>query len=355
MALSSEDGANESRAVPGQREIGRRVDVLAVVGACVPERQELAERLARSRGRVLLPARRLRAEPEVLEEAVSLLARMPAQTGLVIEHPLETPTMELIGSLSDPAMPTRLSAVICVVDVMHLLQDLDAEEFIELHDGSRHAGRADLMVQQIEYASEIVLVNTGSVSLQQLLRLEALLSALSPRADIRHGQVSSDLTLGEYSQEQTRAGWVSVLNDDFHPVVTSSGVDVLRYEQLRPFHPGRLYSALETFLFGSGAGEVVRSAGFCRLATRPHVTAQWDHVGSGIAMEPLAYDHQLGDEDEVLSFGQEIAIVGLGLDRQSLTAALDGAALNDDELAAGPMVWSTLPDPFPQWRIVPNI
>lgn len=353
MGLSAEDAAEESGV--GPQGIGRRVDVVAVVGACGPERQEQAERLSRAQERVLLPARRLRAEPQILDQAVSLLARMPAETGLVVEHPLETPTMELIGSLADPAMPTRLSGVICVVDATHLLEDLRAEQIIPLSDGVHHSARADLMIQQIEYASEVVLVNTGAVPLQTILRLEALVSALSPRATVHHAADVSGAEPQEYAQEQTRAGWVSVLNGDFHPMVTSADVGVLRYDQLRPFHPGRLHSVLENFFFSDGAGEVVRSAGFCRLATRPHVTAQWDHVGTGMSLEPLDFDHQLREEDEVLSFGQEIAVFGLGLDRRRLTEALDEAALDDDELAAGPMLWSTFPDPFPEWRIAPNL
>ncbi|MDZ5078841.1 GTP-binding protein [Nesterenkonia sp. HG001] len=352
MDLSSEEA-------PEAGGIGRRVDVVAVVGACGPERQEHAERLATSEGRVLLPARRLRTEPEVLDQAVSLLGRMRATSGLVVEHPLETPAMEIIGMLADPSMPTRLSAVICVVDATHLVTDLEAEDFVPLLDGTHHAARAELMVQQIEYASEIVLVNTAGLSARRIHTLEALLSALSPQASVSCAETRAaeprPVHEEEYSQEQTRAGWVSLLNADFDPSIRSEDVTVVHYEQLRPFHPGRLHAVLETYLFERGAGQVVRSAGFCRLATRPHVTAQWDHVGAGFALEPLSFDHQMRTEDEVLAFGQELAIFGLGLDADRLTAALDEAALDDDELAAGPMLWATFPDPFPDWRTAPNL
>lgn len=355
MEISPED-------TPRGARIGGRVDVVAVVGACAPERQDLAERLARTEDRVLLPARRMRADPEVLDQAVSLLGRMHAKQGLVVEHPLEMPAMEIIGTLADPTMPTRLSAVVCVVDAVHLLEDLQAEEFVPLPDGSHHAARAELMVQQVEYASEIVLVNTEGMSARRIRTLEALLSALSPRAalhrDSAHRQTMPQAgarSAPEYSQEQTRAGWVCQLNGDFAPAVASDDVAVLRYEQLRPFHPGRLHAVLETFFFERGAGQVLRSAGFCRLATRPHVTAQWDHVGAGFALEPVSFDHQMREGDELLSFGQDLAVVGLGLDTRRLTAALDEAVLDDDELGAGPMAWSTFPDPFPDWRTAPNL
>ncbi|WCM55102.1 hypothetical protein [Microbacterium sp. EF45047] len=53
-------------------------------------------------------------------------------------------------------------------------------------------------------------------------------------------------------------------------------------------------------------------------------------------------------------FGQDIGFIGLDLDAPALLAALDGAALDDAELAAGPREWCTYPDPFPAWHVVPD-
>lgn len=95
---------------------------------------------------------------------------------------------------------------------------------------------------------------------------------------------------------------------------------------------------------------LVRSAGFCRLATRPHVTAQWEHAGRMFALNPLTGDDRLADDDELLAVGQDLALIGLRVEPNRLAAALDDAALTDAELAAGPTAWAGFADPFPVWQ-----
>jgi G3E family GTPase len=97
-------------------------------------------------------------------------------------------------------------------------------------------------------------------------------------------------------------------------------------------------------------GNVVRSAGFCRLATRPHITAQWEHVGRMISLEPLTSDERLVEGEELLAVGQDIAFIGIDVDQDALAAALDDVALTDDELAEGPAAWAGFEDPFPVWQ-----
>lgn len=141
----------------------------------------------------------------------------------------------------------------------------------------------------------------------------------------------------------------SVLNDDFAAHMTDARVSAFRYEQVRPLHPGRLMAVLDRI--GQGEfGVVVRSAGFCRLATRPQITAQWEHTGQMFTLTPLSDDTRLADDDELLSVGQDLAFIGLHLAEDRLAAALDDAALTDAELAAGPTVWARFADPFPAWQ-----
>ena len=66
-------------------------------------------------------------------------------------------------------------------------------------------------------------------------------------------------------------------------------------------------------------------------------------------LSPLTLDHGLGADDEILAFGQDLAFIGLDIDEASLRRALDDAALTDEELVAGPMVWAGFPDAFPAW------
>lgn len=131
--------------------------------------------------------------------------------------------------------------------------------------------------------------------------------------------------------------------------MTEPRVTGFRYEQLRPLHPGRLKALLDERIERGAFGRLVRSTGFCRLATRPRATLQWDHVGRTIAFHLAAIDDGFRSDEEMLAVGQDLAFIGIDLDRVALVRALDEAALTDGELAAGPEAWASFADPFPTW------
>lgn len=332
------------------------VDVIVVVGACGPERRSYARRLARLTGRAFFPASGLTGSPDAVREAAALASWTDPAAGAVVELPGEVAATELIGEFADAEGRTRLLGLVCVVDAAHVLDDLHRDDHLPLRDAADGlaaplVARAQLMVAQIEYASSIVLVNWASLATTDLALIMALLNHLSPRARLRvHREVAEGLEHGEsYSVEQDRPGWLGLLNDDFDPHMTDRRVSALRYEQARPLHPGRLERLLDDRIEPGEFGRVIRSAGFCRLATRPGIVAQWEHVGRVISLTPVAIDDRLEDDEELLALGQDLAIIGLGLDHERLIAALDEAALTDAELAAGPAEWAAFPDPFPAW------
>lgn len=330
--------------------------VIAVVGACGPEREGYARRLAPLTGRTLIPASRVRSAPDPAHEAVARAAEEDPLGGAVVELPVEVPVTELIGAFADPAARARLLGLVCVADAAHLLDDLQRDDHIVLGDrGSGAAERleatAQLIVTQLEYASTIVLVNWEPLAPAELAVTMALVSHLSPRARLRlHHPMTERLELDEpYPAAQDRAGWVCLLNGDFDPHMTDRRVSALRYEQLRPLHPGRLLHLLDERIERGEFGRVVRSAGFCRLATRPGIVGQWEQVGRVISLNPVAVDVGLSADEELLAFGQDLAVIGIDLDHARLAAALDDAALTDEEMAAGPAAWSGFADPFPAW------
>ncbi|MEZ5214364.1 MAG: hypothetical protein R2692_06365 [Microbacterium sp.] len=87
--------------------------------------------------------------------------------------------------------------------------------------------------------------------------------------------------------------------------MTDARVSAFQQEQVRPLHPGRPWRCST----GSGRASSAssRSAGFCRLATRPHITAQWEHTGQMFTLTPLSDDTRLADDDE-FSVGQDLAL-----------------------------------------------
>ncbi|NUS43567.1 MAG: cobalamin biosynthesis protein CobW, partial [Mycobacteriaceae bacterium] len=89
---------------------------------------------------------------------------------------------------------------------------------------------------------------------------------------------------------------------------------------------------------------LLRSKGFCWIASRPELVAIWSQAGPNLTFEPAA---QWGSIDE--EPGQEIVFIGVKLHRDRIRAAFDAALLTDAELAAGPVGWRAYPDPFPAW------
>lgn len=335
------------------------IGVIAVVGVCRPERQGYARRLAASTGRALLPASQVAVSPDPAHEAVILAFRKDPATGAVLELPDEVPVTDVIGAFADHEPHARLLGLVCVADAAHLLDDLHRDDHVALRDAesgaaARLEASAQLAVTQLEYASTIVLVNWAPLSPEELAVVMALVNHLSPRARLRlHREGTSHLEFLEfdepYSAGQDRAGWICLLNGDFDPHMTDRRVSALRYEQIRPLHPGRLQHLLDERIEPGEFGLVVRSAGFCRLATRPGVVGQWEHVGRVISLNPLAIDTALSGDEELLALGQDLAFIGIGLDHAGLAAALDEAALTDDEIVAGPSAWAGFADPFPAW------
>jgi G3E family GTPase len=335
----------------------KQVDVIAVVGTCGPERSRYAARLAENTARALVPSARLNLEPDPTS-AASFVAEWTEQAaGVVIEFPPAVAVTEIIGALAAPEGPTRLVSVICLVDAMHLLKDLFVDDFIasghnEKGQPQDYIARASLTVTQIEHATMVVLVGWEAIETPELSTLMALLSVLNPSARIRLDQGGTDPIDNSQSctREHDRAGWVRVLNDNANPHITDPRVSSLHYEQVRPFHPQRLSAVLMKRFEDGEFGQVVRSVGFCRLATHSEQTLQWDHVGRTIAFHLVTTNDDEDTPDDPITLGQDLAFIGLDLDHSKLTTALNEALLTDGEFATGASAWRLYPDPFPSWN-----
>lgn len=322
---------------------------VVVVGVCAPERQSYAERLARAIDGHLLPL--FGGRPDAGQHPVELPSAHPSIT----RRPAEI-VADLASELDLPHLPLAQgpdASVICVVDTVHLGHDLrdgapliaDAPEGDDRRDFGSRARRA---ASYIEGATLIAFVNWESTPTAELSLLMALASHLNPTARVRLSRgPTEDLHALHASPRSApplleRAGWVHSLNDEHDPYMTDPRVTTVRYEQPRPFHPARLHTALDVIESGHH-GLVLRSAGFCRLASRTGILARWDQVGSALWIDPLSTDV------ETASTVQDLAVTGLDLDHEGLRTALDDATVTDDELTAGPTAWWRFSDPFPAW------
>lgn len=322
---------------------------ILVVGVCAPERRRYAQRLAELTGQRIVGATggRRHGQGLVLDHAT---ADAPRGRAVVIDAATDVDAAHLAGAEID-GVP--LFGIICVVDAAHLLDDLTSEEALVAGappgDDRRDIGAwARQSAALIELADVVAFVGWEVCDTPTLSLLMSLASHLSPMARIRLSrQLSDDLralreAAADGAGRHERAGWVRALDQEHDPYMTDRRVTTFRYEQLRPFHPQRLTPALDE-IASRRWGTVIRSVGFCRLATRPTLLGRWEQAGSAMWIEPIPPD------DSLSAIGQEIALTGWDLDVRSLVALLDDAALTDEEFAAGPAAWRNYTDPLPQW------
>ncbi|WP_129660747.1 GTP-binding protein [Rothia uropygialis] len=339
--------------------------VIAVIGTCEPERRLHAQYLAHETGQELIHAKRLGVAMDPVREATSVIP-WTLSSEVVVEYPIQAPIQDIIGSLVDPEEPTRLGGVVCVLDATHFFGELnrsDQVEHLEMHHGTAFTAmtaRALLASQHIEYCSTALIVNWQRLPPEELSLIKAVIGELSPLARVvlqgdeqwmrelaRTDAKGENSLPDQQSDIHIRPGWVAHLNGQHASRHRNPRVASMRYSNPRPFHPIRLKQVLDEHIEPGESGIVVRSCGFCRLATRQGITAHWSQTGAVMSIEPLARDTDTFTEP--LSFGQDIVLTGIDLQPTALTRALDEATLNDRELLSDPETWRYMPDPFPVW------
>ncbi|MGF2946300.1 GTP-binding protein [Mycobacterium sp. Lab-001] len=245
----------------------------------------------------------------------------------------------------------RLDTMVTVVDASTFLRELARGE--ALADRHLAAGEgdvrtiADLLVDQVEFADVILLNKTDLVSAKTNATVAAVLRRLNPAAKIvptEHGRValSEVLDTGLFDPELAAEspGWADEIADGHVPETEEYGISSVTFQARRPLHPQRLNAALEQ-LQG-----LLRSKGFCWIASRPDVAAIWSQAGPNLMIEPAQY-WSTADFPP----GQEIVFIGVKLDRNRVLELMHAALLTDSEMAEGPQRWVDYADPLPSWSL----
>ncbi|GGK51908.1 GTP-binding protein [Nocardia camponoti] len=292
---------------------------------------------------------------EDLIEAVARLARDGRFDQLVIESTGISEPMPVAAtfdwefedgfSLGDIA---KLDTMVTVVDASTFLAELVRGEALAARNLEAGEGDsrtiADLLVDQVEFADVILISKADLVSANAAATVEATVRRLNSRAHIvraERGKIALDevLSTGRYNPivAAESDGWAEELAGGHTPETEEYGISSITYTADRPFHPQRLFDALAQMR------GVLRSKGFCWLATRPDLAAIWSQAGPNLTFEPGAWWAELE-----LPAGQEIVFIGVHLDGPRVRRALDAALLTETEFA-DPTGWHTLPDPIPTW------
>ncbi|MFJ2900463.1 CobW family GTP-binding protein [Streptomyces sp. NPDC087218] len=215
----------------------------------------------------------------------------------------------------------------------------------------------DTWARQLEYASAVALVDNDRANQED----RALVSQLHPTAPqaAAGSKELVKLALAGFDVEAAGAGQ--------HPACAllpqeaeEAGVSTLVWRRHRPFHPERLYDALEDLSCAAA-----RSRGRFWLADRPDTLLSWDAAGGALCVEnngpwlaslpDAAWDMvppvrraaaALDWHPEHGDCCQHLVFTSPGLDRDGLTALLDSCLLTDDEYEAGRAAWKNLPAAF---------
>lgn len=355
------------------------VDAIVVFGTHAGDRHRVASALVLEQNRTLVELSERGSMAGFVEQLRTAVrdaiepdsTRQNGNSDILIELPATAHAPDVIGLLVTPhaisGTALRLSSVVTVVDIARLTSALSDDDYVAFPGeadggGTLLTANALLTVLHVEYSTEVLVVNWFGLDPAALEVELALVNHLNPTARVSlwpAAPTARSSRQREIGTEWSSAGWIRVLNDQHTPYLTHPRVSAFRYEQFRPFHPGRLSDLLDTDFDGGQFGWIVRSAGFCRFATRHGRIAHWTQVGCMITFDPRdLFGRQRGADDvaepadtEILAIGQDIAFIGIDLDAPSLTAALDACVLTDSELLAGPDRWAAFADPFPEWPL----
>lgn len=278
-------------------------------------------------------------------------------------------------SLSDVA---RLDTMVTVVDAAHLLANYASEDFLsdrgEVADADDERPLVHLLVDQIEFADVIILNKIDVAGRHEVEAARTIIRSLNADARIietSHARVDPrdilDTGLFDFDAAYRHPTWFKELNGfkDHVPETEEFGITSFVYRARGPFEPAKLHA-----FFNRSWPGVVRAKGFFWLATRPQYVGQVSQAGALVRHEAMGYwwaavpKKSWPDDSALLArienswhklWGdrrQEIVFIGTReMDKAALTSELDACLL---ELPNAGQIdsrnWSSLPDPFPEWR-----
>lgn len=277
-------------------------------------------------------------------------------------------------SLGDLA---AIDTMVTVVDAANILKDYSSTDF--LADRGESLGADDqrplvqLLVDQIEFADVIILNKVSMVSPTDRDVVRQLIRSLNTDAEIIEtdfSNVALSQVLGtgrfDFEKAHQHPHWAKELYGfaDHAPESETYGIESFVYSARRPFDPEKFHAFLN-----SSWPNVVRAKGFFWIATRPEWMAELSQAGALVRHERMGRwwaavpEAQRPQSQEVLQYletvwdhaygdrRQEIVFIGIGMDRDALTARLD-ACLTDPPALDGPghiRPRTDLADPFPAW------
>lgn len=215
---------------------------------------------------------------------------------VIIETSGSTHPWPLIEEISRRPRSYVIDSFVTLIDAKAFIEDYGAgkrlfEKLIQNEQEQRRSTE-NLLAEQIQFASTLIITKTDRVSPDDLPFLLKCLEVLNPHADVHaasYGQVPSTRLLGtgRFSLDRSRLlgkAWREGAPDELG---SSAAYDIgsTVFCDPRPFHPRRLWRLFRERL---GLG-IHRSKGFLWMASRDEQVLLWNQAAGGIDLELLAY------------------------------------------------------------------
>lgn len=190
---------------------------------------------------------------------------------------------------------SRLDTLVTVVDALNFWQDYETYDDLADRnlgiDDEDHRNIVDLLIDQIEFANVIILNKCDLVDAYQLEALEGFVRHLNANAKVIKSEfgrfpLSEVMGTGLFQMEwaEGHPDWLTVPRGEEVSESDEYGITSFIFEARRPFHPVRLWAAID-LQEGVLAG-VLRSKGYCWMATHHTEAFRWSQAGVSVRFDP---------------------------------------------------------------------
>lgn len=200
-------------------------------------------------------------------------------------------TIQMIcDEMSQEGVSMKIDNVIAVVDAARMLQEFENGRALQKKD-LEEDDLENLLIQQIEFCTTLVLNKIDLVTPEQLKELKALIRTLQSEATIietDHGKLDVKAALNTDSFNLDRAmasaGWVDAIQ---HPEEHEEGeayeygIDTFVYERRRPFVHDKLVEYCESW-----PRSIIRCKGMVWYQEEPSMSFVFEQAGRQITESP---------------------------------------------------------------------
>jgi G3E family GTPase len=161
---------------------------------------------------------------DLLNQIKSILAQrkfdyiLIEASGICEPVPIAQTISILDGSIKDPQYPMpklcRLDGIVSVVDAMRLVDEFGSGSDL-LNDNIDEEDIANLLIQQIEFCTTIIINKVDKVTPEQLANVKAVIKALQPEARLIEAEYCKvdlkdvlDTNLFDFEKAYRSAGWI---------------------------------------------------------------------------------------------------------------------------------------------------